>query len=67
MYSGGNVSVSGPASISGILLTAGTLTATGAGDAADIAYSNTIMNLTQQQVAQYRESRSEYYTFTAYK
>jgi hypothetical protein len=68
VYAGGNVSLSAM-TMGGCLIlgNTGTLTANGAGDKTTITYSNNVITLTQQEVAQYRESRSEYYTFTAYK
>lgn len=67
IYAGGNVTINGPALVSGTMITNGTVTINGSGDAAFVQYSASVVNGVQTQVAQYRESRSEYYTFTAFK
>jgi len=71
IYTTGTALITGPALISGCVMVGSTaanaLTVTGAGDSAQLVYNNPVIIMTQQQVAQYRESRSEYYTFTAFK
>jgi hypothetical protein len=67
IYSGGAVTVDGPALINGAIVSNGAVTVNGDGDAAVVQYSASTVSSVQQQAAQYRESRSEYYTFTTYK
>jgi hypothetical protein len=63
---GGNVSISGPAEISGTVIVSGngTVTLNGSGDVAEIVYDSRILNSVQQQVALYRENKATYYNFT---
>lgn len=64
VYVSGNVVIDGPATIAGALIANGTVRLNGSGDAVNVEYNDGIVNETRQQVAQYRQSRSQYYTFT---
>ncbi len=63
IYVAGNLTINGPALISGAVVAEGSLTLNGAGDVAQVEFDNSILNSVRQQVAQYRENKSTYYSF----
>lgn len=67
IYVVGTTSISGPALISGALVSEGNVTLNGSGDVAEIDYDDSILNSVRQQVAQYRENKSSFYTFSGTK
>lgn len=67
IYVVGDVSISGPALVSGALVAEGRVTLNGSGDVAEVDYDDSILNSVRQQVAQYRENKSSFYTFSGTK
>jgi hypothetical protein len=67
IYVTGNATIYGPASINGSLVVEGSLTMNGMGDAAEVAYDGSIISSVRQQVTQYRENKSTFFTFSGLK
>jgi hypothetical protein len=60
----GNVTINGPALISGALVCQGTVRMDGSVDVPEVDYDSSILDSVRQQVAQYRENKAVYYSFS---
>lgn len=63
----GNVTITGSANITGSMVVGGTLTITGGTEPGYIFYDRSALDSTSVQLARYRESKSTYHAFSAFK
>jgi hypothetical protein len=64
LFATGNATINGPALIDGCLIVQGSITMNGSGNVAEVDYDAGMLNSVRQQVGQYRENKSAFYTFT---
>lgn len=67
IFVSGNCTITGESLISGALVVQGTVTMNGSGGVAEVDYDGPILDSVRQQVAQYRENKAVFYSFSGTK